>query len=95
MRAYQLTPEQHNRLLAIMTEQVKNPARAIVNSESAFVRTELSKCGEADLAKTYWSWATRTDVLPSLFPSEIDELQHKLNQIDQSVSMPDWGTKGT
>lgn len=93
--AYHLTPEQHNQLLAIMTEQVRTPARTIVNSESAFVRTELSKRGEAELAKTYWNWAIHKPPTPGTFLPEIDELQRKLNQIDQSASMPDWGTKGT
>ena len=89
------TPKQHDVLVSLMENQVKNPARAVVNSESAFVRTELLKRGEADLAKAYWSWAVRGDVIPGVFPPEIDELQRKLNQIDQSASMPDWGTKGT
>lgn len=74
---------------------MKKPARAVVNSESAFVRTKLLNHGEPELSKKYWGWAIRPNPVSGVFPLEIDELQRKLNAIDRSASMPDWGTHGT
>lgn len=37
-------------------QQIKNPRRAVVSSESAFVRERLEQAGKHELARKYWSW---------------------------------------
>ena len=74
--------------------QLEKPTRAVVNSEAAFVAQRLRNDGYTGIAARYWSWVcsgARTDE----FGSEVTELQAKLKQIDDGVSMPSWGTYGT
>jgi len=83
-------------LLKFMQEQLEKPARAIVNSESAFVRYNIAVAGYPDLAKRYWSWACSSN--PTVwndFTEEVVELQNKLKAIDKQSTIPEWGTKGT
>ena len=82
-----------------MREQIANPARAVVNGESAFVRERLERAGEFYLARQYWNWVCMGRVwdqdLMALFDSEVVELQSQLNAIDQAIQLPDWAHKGT
>lgn len=74
--------------------QLKNPARAVVNSEAAFVAQHLRNEGYTDIAARYWSWSCGRENREE-FGDEVYELQMKLNGIDMGVSMPAWGTYGT
>lgn len=96
MNTVMLTPDEHNVLVDALTRQVKNPARAVVNHEAAFVAHHLNKAGYENLSSTYWKWAcmpNRTD--PLRFGEEVAGLQAQLDAIDKTTSMPDWGTRGT
>ena len=87
-----------NILVGVMEEQVANPARAVVNGESSFVRSELYQLKSQSLAKRYWNWVcqfTGTDKDRKEFGDEVFNLQLKLNEIDSCVKMPSWGTIGT
>ena len=75
-------------------EQLNNPARAVVNSESAFVRERLLKMGEKELARDYWWWCCTGCSVP-IFGEEVMALQTRLNEIDKQSTMPAWGTYGT
>lgn len=91
-----LSDEEYRALVSIMQEQISSPARAMVNGESAFVASKLSKVGFDSLSVAYWSWACmhkRTD--PLLFGEEVAGLQDQLDAIDKSTSIPEWGTWGT
>lgn len=81
-------------------EQLKNPTRAVVNSEAAFVMQRLRNEGYFEIAASYWSWTCRfassdPDKGPQEFGQEVYDLQLKLRSIDMGVSMPAWGTYGT
>lgn len=77
-----------------MKWQIAEPARALVNSEAAFVKNKLEVLGEAELAKRYWSWAC-AGAKAGVFPEEIEQLHAVLKQIDSGGHMPEWGTAGT
>lgn len=83
-------------LIKAMTAQLANPARAVVNSESAFVKDRLNKLGEYEIANKYWNWlcCTRWQTNP-IFGEEVQALQLKLEAIDKQSTMPSWGTYGT
>jgi hypothetical protein len=81
-------------LARLIKWQIAEPARAVVNSEAAFVKNKLEVLGEVALAKQYWSWVC-SGAKPGYFPAEIDTLQSELKKIDAGVSMPAWGTYGT
>jgi len=49
------TQDQINLILAAQEQQIKNPARATVNSECAFVKDTISKV-DYKLAMEYWKW---------------------------------------
>lgn len=82
-------------LIEAMKAQIANPARAVVNSESAFVKDRLIKAGEPELAKQYWNWVCMSGRDTPVFGEEVLELQKQLNAIDKGVTMPSWGTYGT
>lgn len=91
-----LSDKEYRALVSIMQEQISSPARAMVNGESAFVASKLSKLGFDSLSVAYWSWACmhkHTD--PLLFGEEVAGLQDQLDAIDKSTSIPEWGTRGT
>jgi hypothetical protein len=87
-------------LIQTITNQIANPARAVVNSESAFVQQELSK-QNADLAKRYWSWVCSEARDPvrgvNKFGQAVYDLQVKLDQISKrsQSQMPAWGIFST
>lgn len=81
-----------------ISEQIANPARAVVNSESSFVWQRLVDQGHKKAASRYWSWAcsfTGRDEDRSEFGDKVFELQKRLEEIDRGVGMPEWGTYGT
>ena len=82
-------------LVSIMTEQVKNPRRAIVNSECAFVSSALYDAGEKELSKEYWSWTCSSWEKNPIYGDEVQSLQTQLRAIDAQSKMPSWGTYGT
>ena len=83
-------------LIEAMQAQIANPTRAVVNSESAFVKDRLNKLGQTSLASEYWNWVCmyRRGV-PNYFGEEVAALQEQLDAIDKGVEMPAWGTYGT
>jgi|GEM_PF-6839662 len=81
-------------LIEIMTEQVANPNKAVVNSECAFVKEKLQRRGLNELARQYWNWVCIGNSY-DIFPQEVKDLQAKLKEIDASTSMPSWGYSGT
>jgi hypothetical protein len=82
-----------------MREQIANPTRACVNSETTVVRMRIEQAGEFYLARQYWNWVCMGRVydqdLMALFDAEVVELQSQLNAIDQEIQLPDWAHKGT
>lgn len=82
-------------LIEVMKEQIAKPTRAVVNSESAFVKDKLNQRGETDLAKQYWNWICCAGRDTPMFGDEVMELQKQLNAIDKKSTMPAWGTYGT
>lgn len=77
-------------------EQLKNPARAVVNSEAAFVAGRIHDAGHPDIAARYWSWVCGYHYKRDLdFNETVRQLQDKLEQIDKGVSAPEWATYGT
>ena len=75
--------------------QLKNPARAVVNSESTFVKDRIVKAGFPDLAKEYWNWVCMSNRDKPVFGERVLELQKQLKAIDDQSTMPSWGTYGT
>ena len=82
-------------LIDAMREQLAKPARAIVNSECAFVADRLRAMGEHDLAKEYWSWNCSSWEKNPKYGHEVQELQAQLRAIDNQYTLPEWGYKGT
>ncbi len=82
-------------LIEVLKEQIANPARACVNSESAFVKDKLNKRGETELATAYWNWVCMYQRDLPVFGEEVLALQRQLTAIDKQQTMPSWGTYGT
>ena len=80
-------------VIAAQRAQLEKPARACVNSESAFVAQRLSDQGFNELSKQYWSFVCGGK--DPGFNDEVKENQKKLKEIDQGFTMPAWGTYGT
>lgn len=76
-------------------EQIKNPARAIVNAESGFVAQRLREYGYTGIATRYWNWVCIRLANREEFGDEIYELQKQLDNLDSKIDMPAWGTYGT
>ena len=70
-------------LKSVLKEQIANPCKAIVNSESAFVKDKLIKAGHDNLANAYWKWVCMGKAYNPGFNTDIVELQNQLNQIDR------------
>ena len=85
-------------IIAAQQKQIKNPTRAVVNSESAFVWQTITKTDEK-LGIEYWRWVTSDAMFPERgsikFGQEVYENEILLNAIHSGVSMPEWGTYGT
>jgi hypothetical protein len=73
-------------LIQAMKEQIASPARAVVNSESAFVKDRLYKMGQEDLGAQYWSWVCSANRNTPVFGDEVMELQRKLKEIDAAAA---------
>jgi hypothetical protein len=81
-------------------EQLAKPARACVNSESAFVAERIRDAGYAELSKSYWSWVCSSPErnpaqAVKAFGVECYEQYIQLREIDKGFTMPEWGYKGT
>lgn len=81
-------------------KQLANPARACVNSESAFVADTIRDAGFAELASSYWSWVCSSPErnpaeAVKAFGVECYEQYVQLRTIDKGFTMPEWGYKGT
>jgi hypothetical protein len=81
-------------------EQLAKPAKACVNSESAFVTDRIRAAGYDELAKSYWSWVCSSPErnpaqAVKAFGVECYEQYVKLREIDKGFTMPEWGYKGT
>ena len=87
-------------VFAAQAQQLLKPARACVNSESAFVADKIRDAGHPELAKAYWSWVcTSPERDPAKavekFGVECYEQYIQLREIDKGFTMPEWGYKGT
>jgi hypothetical protein len=81
-------------IVAVQKEQLAKPARACVNSESAFVSEKLRNRGFVEAASIYWNIVCGCS---GLVISDIEflELEKKLKEIDRGFTMPAWGYSGT
>ena len=84
-------------IIEAQAAQLAKPARAVVNSECAFVKDRIAYIYDRpDLAKEYWNWvcseASRGCVR---YGREALEQYVALRVIDSRASMPEWGYKGT
>jgi len=90
-----ITQDQIKIILTAQEKQIKNPNRAIVNSESAFVKYTISKV-DPKLAMEYWKWVCGsfkkdTDLFgPIVYANELT-----LAKINAEQTMPAWGYSGT
>lgn len=80
--------------------QLAKPARACVNSESAFVKDKIRAAGYPELANSYWSWVCSSpernpENAVKAFGVECYNQYIKLREIDNGFTMPEWGYKGT
>lgn len=80
----------YDALLDAMRQQIANPARAVVNSESAFIKDRLNNAGEFQLARAYWNWLCcgRPDTLVFTSDPEFIDLQSLLDALDAQYAMP-------
>lgn len=81
-------------ILKAIQVQIEKPARAVVNSESAFVSDRIRDGGHPEIAKEYWNWVCG-GCKTAWFGEEVMAAQDVLRQIDKGVTMPEWGIKGT
>lgn len=73
------------------SEQIANPTRAGVNSESAFVYNRLISVN-VNLATRYWNHVCRREK----FGDEVaDNNEYTLKCIDNGIELPTWATYGT
>lgn len=84
-------------IIEAQAAQLASPARAIVNSECAFVQDRIAHIyNRPDLAREYWNWvcseASRGCVR---YGQEVLDQYIALRVIDSKQTMPDWGYKGT
>ena len=89
------TQDQIKIILTAQEKQIKNPARAIVNSESAFVKNTISKV-DPKLAMEYWKWVCGSFKSDNeLFGPIVYANELTLAKIDAEQTMPAWGYSGT
>lgn len=74
--------------------QLAKPARAVVNSETAFVSDRITDAGYPEIASKYWSWSCRREFAVG-YNEEVRELQQQLIALSNRDVMPAWGTYGT
>jgi len=93
------TQEQIDLIVSAQEMQIKNPARAVVNCESAFVMDTISKVDQK-LASDYWHWVCfaadwkeHKDL--KLFGEKVYTNELELARINAEQTMPDWGYSGT
>lgn len=95
---YLITPEGVDIVIAAQQQIIDNPVRAMVNSESSFVRQLISQVDE-NLARDYWSWvcgACSQWTKKNFSDSRILQNQEKLKAVDKAMpEMPAWGWSGT
>lgn len=89
-----ITEEQIQIVLNAQETLINKPKRAVVNSESCFVRDLISK-QDKELARTYWSWVCGPSNNVFSSDSRVVENEKKLKAIDLSIEMPKWGYSGT
>ncbi len=90
------TQEQIDLIIFAQEKQIRNPARAVVNSECAFVKETISKT-DVKLACDYWSWVCYSGLRkdPTLFGDVVHSNELILARIDSEQTMPSWGYSGT
>lgn len=93
------TPEKIETIVAAQEKQLANPARAVVNSEGAFVKDTIQKT-DFPLSQVYWCFVcsfsgNSTSVNDMKFGKEVFDNQVALHAIDKTVTMPSWGYAGT
>jgi len=82
-------------VLKAIAAQIEKPARAIVNSESAFVSDRIRDEGYPEVAREYWNWVC-SGCETAKFGEDVMAAQDVLKQIgSRTSSMPNWGTYGT
>jgi hypothetical protein len=82
-------------ILAAIKAQTAKPAKAIVNSEAAFVQDRLQDQGYLELSKQYWRWVCTQKKVGGIFTEEVSEAQAVLDSLNSKSVMPSWGTYGT
>jgi hypothetical protein len=90
------TQEQIDLIISAQEKQIKNPARAVVNSECSYVKFTISKI-DPKLASEYWNWVCYIGHLndPTLFGEKVCANELELARIDAEQTMPDWGYADT
>ena len=84
-------------IIEAQTAQIAKPARALVNSECAFVSDKITHSyNRPELAKEYWRWVCSEARHGSLqYGQEVLDQYNTLRKIDAGQTMPEWGYKGT
>ena len=82
-------------LVEMMKAQIAKPAKACVNFEASFVRSNLANAGYDELARQYWNWFCTKSRTAEIFGSEVVRLQEVLDAIDKGCTLPSWATYGT
>jgi hypothetical protein len=84
--------EMHMVITDAIRAQLAKPARAVVNSESAFVAQRLRDAGEHDAARLYWNYVCSSKKTQP-FGQEVADLQAQLDALDSGLDSS-W-TRGT
>jgi len=90
------TKEQTELIAKCQQKQIAKPARAIVNTESAFVKDMIAKTDPL-LATNYWNWVCFQGPIrrPEEFGVDVLNNEILLQEIDANQRMPEWGYSGT
>lgn len=85
-------------IIEALREQIANPVKATMNSQSAWVCDNIREVAGSELAREYWSWACQSGKnRKAIFGELALALQTELDAITQAnlIRMPSWGTYGT
>ena len=94
---FELSSKQINIVVEAQHQIIDNPKKAVVNSESAFVKDIINQ-QDPELASAYWSWVCaleRPSYLKLFNDSTIRANQALLEAVDGAITMPSWGYAGT
>jgi hypothetical protein len=91
-----LTPNQIQTVVEAQQQIINNPVKAVVNSESTWVRQLISET-DYELSTDYWMWVCSNCSKKNLTFSDtlIRGNQEILESVDRTVTMPSWGYSNT